>query len=276
MPLADLQSLHALYPEIAVYFGECRVANFSANSPEVKAASKRPARGSSSAYVPGAEHLHARRLRHPVHRDRHVRPVRHRAAEHELPVPDAAAPRRVRRAADDPARHPGEPVPCCRRRCCIVPSAQFPLKASYSTTLGDPCYRVHAVVGGGHDDRGRHRGQVYDLDTNRDDHDGTTTVPTTGGPTTADSSLQHAGRGLRGRGDGDGQVLQRDRARQHAQKVQWPGTTYTPSGTQPFTAECWFKRSRIGQTEAVFVQWCDGLTSRIATGRSCSTGRRTR
>jgi hypothetical protein len=35
---------------------------------------------------------------------------------------------------------------------------------------------------------------------------------------------------------------------------------HADSGTQPFTAECWFKRSRIGQTEAVFVQWCDGLT----------------
>jgi hypothetical protein len=112
MPLASLQSLHALYPQIAVYFGEVSVANFNANTPEVKRRIESTRYYVEQAYVPGVNFYTLDDYTAPGGTGTGIfDQSRQRAGEHER-----TRSGRSRGAPGTPARrvsahHAGEPVP---------------------------------------------------------------------------------------------------------------------------------------------------------------------
>jgi hypothetical protein len=256
MPLADLESLHALYPQIAVYFGEVSVYGFGANTPEVKRRIESSRAYVEKNYVPGLN-IFTLDDWEPVGTGIFDTLGNERT---NMSYPFRTLPRRAGYSGPQTATliAPSDPFPLSTV-LTPVPSAKFPLKASfYDTTLGDPSYRIFAVIGEGIQVSDSIEAQVYDLDTNLAIVAKTVAVPTTGGPTTPDSSsLNNPGSVVGGAATGTGKFSNGVVFTSSAQQIQWPNL-FQPTGTQPFTAECWFKRTRTNVEEMLVSQWTVG------------------
>jgi hypothetical protein len=260
MPLSVLQSLHALYPSLAVYFGEVSIANVgvTALAPEVKRRLESTRALIEQSYVPGA-------TAYLLDDAETFSGVGYGIFGTDgVERPNMGGPLRTwpRNAGylggqSIPLVTPDTPFPL-GPTLTPIPLGNFPLRTLYYTvSLGDPGYRIHAVVGAGVLAGDVIDLQVYDVDSLAILASTSVTVPTTGGPSTPDSSsigtpgyIVGTPTPSTGTGKfGNGIVIANN-----TQQVQW-ANMFQPTGAQPFTVEFWFKRTRTGVAEFLMAQW---------------------
>jgi hypothetical protein len=261
MTVANLDSLRALYPKLSVFFGEVSVAGFNASTAEVKRRIESLRAFMDKPYVPGVVVYTLDDYSSPGGTGTGMFD-QGTAERANMTYPFRTLPRRNRYAGpqDVTLLVPSAALSLTTSLQTIT-NARFPINAdAYGSNVGDANYRVTAMAGGGLASSDVLEIQVYDIDTNLAVASGTTTVPSLGSPTVADSSSGGTpGVVSGGATTATGKFSNGINLTSSAQQVVFPDV-FRPVGTQPFTVELWFKRARTSGSldEYLASQWLGG------------------